>query len=365
MAEIQFKTGQELQFFQTLRKRVDAYFKDHNLSPNANTAMIVKTVILLSAYLLPFLALLIFPIPFGWALCIWILMGIAMAGVGMSVMHDANHGAYTASARLNNLIGLTANMIGGISANWKVQHNVLHHTYTNITGIDEDLDTNAILRLSPHTKHLHVHKAQWWYAFFIYAIGTLHWAILKDFKQHLQYQKSGLHKGTRTLNNWRFAKLIFLKAAYFFLFLGVPVLAGIPFLQVFTGFILMHATCGIILSVVFQLAHVVEETAFPMPDTKGNMEDSWAVHQLRTTMNFACNNKGLSWYVGGLNFQVEHHLFSRICHVHYPALAPIVKRTAQEFGFPYLEQRTFFGAFHSHIRLLKTRGITPIDEIMG
>jgi linoleoyl-CoA desaturase len=127
----------------------------------------------------------------------------------------------------------------------------------------------------------------------------------------------------------------------------------------------MHFTCGIILSIVFQLAHTVEETEFPLPDTTGSMEDSWAVHQLRTTMNFATKNKWLSWYVGGLNFQVEHHLFMRICHVHYPAIAPIVKQTAQEFGVPYLEKRTFSSAFLSHIRHLKKLGRTPLDEIMG
>ena len=82
-------------------------------------------------------------------------------------------------------------------------------------------------------------------------------------------------------------------------------------------------------------------------------------------MNFSRKNKILSWYVGGLNFQVEHHLFTRICHVHYPRIAPIVKQTAEEFGVPYLEYRTFGDAFRSHIRLLKEYGRTPIDEIMG
>jgi len=193
----------------------------------------------------------------------------------------------------------------------------------------------------------------------------MYWALVKDFKQFWGYRKRGLHKGAPAQHRWLFVRLLAAKLAYFFVFIGIPVLAGIPFWQVLIGFSLMHVVCGVVLSVVFQLAHTVEDTVHPMPNYTGNMEDSWAVHQLRTTMNFATKNKWLSWYVGGLNFQVEHHLFTRICHVHYPKIAPIVKQTAQEFGMPYLEKRTFWSAFNSHIRLLKTLGMTPMDEIMG
>ncbi len=365
MDNVKFKTGQDLRFFQTLRKRVDAYFQERHLSKHANAQMVIKSIILMAAYILPFLALVIFHIPFVYALPIWLLLGTAMAGIGMSIMHDANHGAYTSSERLNKFIGFTLNLIGGTSANWKVQHNMLHHTYTNITGLDEDIDTKTILRFSPHAPHRHIHKGQWWYAFLIYGIGTLYWALLKDFVQHWDYRKKGLHKGAAAKNNWLFARLIVAKLTYFFIFFGVTALVGIPFWQALVGFLVMHLACGIILSVIFQLAHTVEDTDYPMPDASGNMEDTWAIHQLRTTMNFACNNKWLSWYVGGLNFQVEHHLFSRICHVHYPAIAPIVKSTAHEFGVPYLEKRTFGGAFSSHVRFLKTLGMTPLNEIMG
>lgn len=365
MTEVKFKTGEELRFFHTLRNRVDAYFQDRKLSKNANTTMVIKTIVLLSTYTLPFVAILIFPLPFVVALSLWLLMGWAKAGVGMSVMHDANHGAYAKNEVTNKIIGFTLNAVGGASANWKVQHNMLHHTFTNITGVDEDIQTKVVLRLSPHSPHYAINKGQWWYAFFFYGISTMYWALVKDFKQYWAYRNHGLLKGRRAQKNWLFVRLVAVKLAYFFTFFGIPVLVGIPFWQALVGFAVMHFTCGIILSIVFQLAHTVEETDFPLPDTTGSMEDSWAVHQLRTTMNFATKNKWLSWYVGGLNFQVEHHLFMRICHVHYPAIAPIVKQTAQEFGVPYLEQRTFSSAFLSHIRHLKKLGRTPLDEIMG
>jgi linoleoyl-CoA desaturase len=365
MKEVKFKTGDEVQFFQTLRNRVEAYFQENNLSKNANAAMVVKTVVLISAYVLPFVAILVIPMSFGVAILLWLLMGWAMAGIGMSIMHDANHGAYSSSNRINKIIGRTLHAIGGTAENWKVQHNVLHHTYTNIQGIDEDIDTKVILRFSPHAQHRKIHKAQWWYAFGLYAISTIYWALIKDFKQHASYRKRGLHTQSSRENNKILAWLTFTKILYFFTFFGVPLLVGIPFWQTLVGFVVMHMACGLILSLVFQLAHTVEDTQYPLPDAQGNIDDSWAAHQLRTTMNFACSNRWLSWYVGGLNFQVEHHLFTRICHVHYPAIAPIVKQTAQEFGLPYLEKRTFGGAFNSHVRFLKTLGRTPsLDEIL-
>jgi linoleoyl-CoA desaturase len=219
----------------------------------------------------------------------------------MSVMHDANHGAYSANERINRIIGYTLNAIGGTELNWKVQHNMLHHTYTNITGMDEDIAQKVVLRFSPHAPHHKMHKEQWWYAFFFYGISTMYWALVKDFKQFLSYRRRGFHRGGAVQNNWLFVRLIATKLAYFFTFFGIPALAGLPFWQVLVGFVLMHVTCGIILSLVFQLAHTVGDTAYPMPDGMGNMEDSWAVHQLRTTMNFACDNRWLSWYVGGLN----------------------------------------------------------------
>jgi linoleoyl-CoA desaturase len=364
MADIKFKTGEEMQFFQILRDRVEAYFQDHNLSKNANAGMIVKTIILISAYVLPFIAILTFPMSFGLALLLWFTMGWAMAGIGMSVMHDAIHGAYSSNQRVNKIIGRVIHAIGGTAENWRVQHNLLHHTYTNIQGVDEDIEAKGILRFSPHGEHRHIHKGQWWYAFLLYAVSTIYWALVKDFKQHASYRKRGLHKDSRGENNKILASLTFTKLAYFFLFFGIPMLAGLVFWQVLIGFVVMHIACGLILSIVFQLAHSVEDTHHPQPDDEGNMVDSWAVHQLRTTMNFACNNKLISWYVGGLNFQVEHHLFMRICHVHYPAIAPIVKRTAQEFGMPYLEKKTLGSAFKSHVRLLKTLGRTPLDDLM-
>ena len=364
--EIKFRTGKDLEFYSILRSRIENYFEENGISRHANTAMVVKTIVLMAAYIIPFVFLLLYQPPFWMALLVWFIMGVALAGIGMSVMHDANHGAYSSNEKINTLVGYSLNLLGGAVDNWKMQHNMLHHTYTNITGKDEDIETKLILRFSPHAEHRKVHRFQWLYAFVFYSILTLYWGVAKDLVQYFGYKKKGLNRNNRMKNIWFLIRISLVKLTYFFVFLALPVLVtSIPFYQILIGFVLMHLLAGLILSVVFQMAHTVEETEFPMPDDNGSMENSWAIHQLKTTADFSQDNKLLSWYIGGLNFQVEHHLFPRICHVHYPAIAPIIEATAREHGIPYLVNRTFASAFRSHLAMLQKLGRPRLDEIMG
>jgi linoleoyl-CoA desaturase len=363
-SNVRFSTSNQSDFNKTLRKRVDDFFKSTGASRQANLAMKVKSVVLLSAYLVPLALLLIYSPTFWVGLGIWALMGVAVAGIGMAVMHDANHGAYSKNAKVNEFIGYTINLLGGASVNWKMQHNVLHHTYTNIAGKDNDIDGAGTLRFHPHGEAKEHHKRQWFYAFFLYAILTLFWAIAKDFIQYYRYQPERMRSSTPKQERLLLFKLIALKVFYFATFLGLPlVLTTIPVWQVLVGFVVMHLISGLILSVVFQLAHVVEDIAFPLPNAEGKMEDSWWAHQLRTTANFSGTNKLMTWYTGGLNHQVEHHLFPNICHVHYAQLAPIVRDTALEFGLPYQEYPTFMQAMRSHIVMLKRFGAPTLYDI--
>jgi linoleoyl-CoA desaturase len=249
--------------------------------------------------------------------------------------------------------------------NWKMQHNVLHHTYTNIAGLDEDIDTKLALKLSPHGKTTKAHRYQWIYAFFLYSILTLYWGLLKDLVQYIKYKKAGMNRQSAVKNTWWLVRTSAVKLLYFGVFIFLPIILGMPVWQAIAGFLVMHAVSGWILSVVFQLAHVVPDTYFPQPDSEGRIPYSWAEHQLRTTMNFSRQNKLLSWYVGGLNFQIEHHLFTKICHVHYPAISEIVKQTATEYGVPYYEKRTFGEALRAHIQFLRLQGVPKLSEIGG
>lgn len=202
--------------------------------------------------------------------------------------------------------------------------------------------------------------------FFLYGILTLYWVIAKDFIQYNTFIKSGVNRQTGGENRRLLLGLILIKLAYFGVLFAVPVLVfSIPFIEILSGFLLMHFAAGLVLTVIFQLAHSVEGTHYPLVNEKGIIENDWAIHQLETTVNFSPRNRWLSWYIGGLNFQIEHHLFPKVCHVHYPKLAPIVRQTALEFGLTYLENKSFGTALKSHIASLKRFGSPKFNEAIG
>ncbi len=344
-------------FYPTLRSRVNAYFTENNISRNANAAMVAKTVILLLVYLVP-LALLYFGgISSRWMVFgLWVIMGFGMAGIGMAVMHDANHGAYSKSTRVNNLIGYLLNMVGGNADFWKIQHNVLHHTYTNVDGADEDIDTPSFLRFSPHVERKWIHRYQHWYALFFYGFLTIPWITSKELQQLNDYRKKGLIPGGKPFRNLLIRSIVW-KIGYYTYLLVLPMLLT-PVSPWFTliCFLTMHYIASFLLGMIFQTAHVMPSLDFPKPDETGNLENNWAVHQLYTTTNYAPKSRFFAWFVGGLNFQVEHHLFPNICHVHYKRISAIVKETAREFGLPYHSQKNFLDAVRGHLHILKTLG---------
>lgn len=353
--------SQHAEFFATLSQRVNQYFTSRGIERTANGEMVFKTFFMFSLYFVPFALLLSGVAPtLGGQLVLWSAMGFGMAGIGLSIMHDANHGAYSKKPWVNNLLGLSLNLVGGHAVNWRVQHNVLHHTYTNVHDVDEDISPRGVLRMGPESKWRAMHRFQHLYAWFFYGLMTLVWVLAKDFFRLLKYQREGLLKKQKTTPAREWTVMILTKIIYFSYIFGLPmIILGLPFWQVLVGFLLMHYIAGFILAIIFQPAHVVEGTAYPEPDAKGNLENNWAIHQLHTTTNFGHRHRVFSWYVGGLNYQVEHHLFPNICHVHYRAIAPIVEQTAREFGLPYKTKETFLDAVVAHAAQLKLMGQKP------
>ena len=344
----------EKQFVIELRKNVNDYFKNNHISTKANTAMVIKTIALVSIYLVPYILILTIPMNLWIALGLSIIMGIGIAGVGMGVMHDACHGAYSKKNWVNHLLSGSLYLLGSNVLNWKIQHNVLHHTYTNITGLDEDINEKGPIRLSQNSPLKKYHRYQYMYAFFFYGLMTLT-MLINDFFRLFTYYKAGLVKSQNKEIVSEFFKMVFRKIAYMVIILGLPIwLTDFTWYQVLVGFLIMHWVASIILSFVFQMAHVVEGAEQPIVD--GDLHTDWHVHQLKTTSDFARNNTLLNWYVGGLNFQIEHHLFPNICHIHYTKIAPIVERISKEFGFPYNLKPSFSVAFLSHIHRLKELG---------
>ncbi|MCC6369509.1 MAG: acyl-CoA desaturase [Bacteroidia bacterium] len=338
-------------FYTELKKRVDNYFKDNNISKIGNVNMYIKTVFMFAAYLVPYFLLVfnVFDSKLMW-LFLAIIMGFSMAGIGLCVMHDANHGSYSKNTTFNKIIGyVSLNLLGGYSLNWKIQHNVIHHTYTNVHDQDEDSDPPAFMRFEPHAERKPMHKLQFLYAWFFYGLMTLMWSTTKDFKQITRYNRKGFLKGANAEFKKELPVLIVSKIGYYaYMLLPYFLVKEMSILEWLCGFVVMHYIAGLLLAMIFQPAHVVLETEFPLPSDEGNLENHWAEHQLRTTMNFATGDPIFTWLVGGLNHQVEHHLFPTICHVHYPKISKIVESTAKEFNIPYKKQKTFLGALWSH-----------------
>lgn len=354
--KIKFTNLEKSTFFPTLRQRVDQYFTSNNLCKSGGSEIIYKALFMLSLYLIPYLLILTGYFSNMAMLGLTVMMGLGVAGVGMSVMHDAIHGSLATSHVLNKIFGASIYLLGGNAYNWEVQHNRLHHTYTNIHEVDEDITGKFLLRLSYQEKQKYIHKFQHIYAFLLYSLMTLSF-LWKDFKEISLFNKMSASGMTKPFPRRELIRLILTKIAYVLFICAIPLyFTSLTFGQWLIGFMAMHCTAGMILSTVFQMAHVVEGVDQPEPNNSGNIENAWAVHQLQTTSNFAGKNRFLSWYIGGLDYQIEHHLFPSISHIHYHALSPIVRETAMEFGLHYNAKNNFTNALGSHIRMLKNMG---------
>lgn len=350
--------GQE-SFYNVMKEKVDEYFKSNNVTPYANTTMRIKTAVMLSLYFVPYLLMVtgtgaISPFLFY---AYWTLMGIGIVGIGASVMHDSNHGSYSSNKYINSFLGNVLNVLGGYARNWRIQHNVLHHTYTNLDGLDEDIEGTKLIRMSPHKPLMRMHRYQHIYAWFLYSLMNLMWVIVKDYKLIFRYSKQGLLQKEKITLKKAFIELSLLKVAYVGYVIVLPILfSGMPWQHVLGGFVLMHMIAGLSLACIFQPAHVMETSEYPLPSEDRKIANNWAAHQLLNTTNFAPGSKITSWFIGGLNYQIEHHLFPHICHVHYPQLSKIVKSVAEEHNIPYNVQPTVLQALILHGKMLHHLG---------
>lgn len=346
-------------FYDDLKKNIEAYFRDNNIAKNGNRKMVMKSITIILMYLVPYgvmvsgVASSSLFLYFG----LWFLMGIGMVGIGCSVMHDANHGSYSKNKFLNAMLGRIATLVGGYHVTWRLQHNILHHTYTNIEGLDDDIEAGGMLRFSPHAPRHKAYKYQHIYAWVLYCFLTLQWATIKDFKQVYDYHQKGLLRKEKKSLGVTMFQLSLYKLAYYAYIIVLPILfSGVSWGYVILGFVLMHFVAGFLLSAIFQLAHVMEDCEFPLPSGDRKIENNWAVHQVLNTANFSPKSKIMSWFIGGLNRQIEHHLFPNICHIHYVDIAPIVKKTILDHGLPYYEQPNFIAALTKHGEMLKKLG---------
>jgi linoleoyl-CoA desaturase len=281
-------------------------------------------------------------------------LACAMAAVGFNVMHDGGHRAYASSITVNRAMAFSLDLLGGSSYFWRYKHGIAHHNYPNISGSDDDVYIGFLGRLTPSDRRRGFHRFQHLYIWPLYAFMAIKWQVLDDFvaivKPGIADTQVPRPSGAEFALFWT-GKLLFWGFA-----IGLPLLFH-PWPRVVALFLLTGAILGILLSVVFQLAHCLEEATFADPPPPGQaLASDWATHQVESTVDFARGNGLLTWFIGGLNFQIEHHLFPRVCHTHYPALSRIVERVCVKHGVRYMAHPTAGKALRSHFRWLRKLG---------
>lgn len=345
-----------------LRRRIDAYFEQSGRRKRDCPQLYVKTVILLTAFVGLYVLLVFFARTWWQALPLAVLLGFATAGIGLNIQHDGGHDAYSDRPWINRLTAMTLDLIGGSSYVWRYRHTVLHHTYVNITGHDSDVDLGALGRVTPYQKRLPIHRWQHLYMWPLYGLMAIRWQIFGDYLDVIRGEVSG-HPISRP-KGWDLALLLGGKATFLALALGLPMLLH-PWWVVLIFYAVAGMVVGITLSVVFQLSHIVEEAEFIPPSDTNRIENAWAIHQVESTVDFSRRSRLAAWLLGGLNYQIEHHLFPRICHVNYPAMSRIVEQTCRDFGVEYHEHPTFAAGVASHFRWLRRMGLPEQPPVRG
>jgi linoleoyl-CoA desaturase len=348
------KFGASIGFLKSLRSKVDDYFTATGLKRRDCPRMYVKTAVIMTWFIASYLGLILLAATWWQALLLAISLGFAIAAIGFNIQHDGGHHAYSDRRSINRLSAMTLDMLGGSSYVWDQKHNVIHHTYANITGFDEDIQLGFLGRLTPHQPRLKFHRLQHFYLWILYGFIVIKWSLYDDYRD-LVTGKIGEQKFPRPkgmdLVQFVFGKILFATLAFV-----LPIMLH-GFLPVLLFYLIASFVQGVTLSVVFQLAHCVEESSFPLPNKDvGKMDNEWAIHQVETTVDFAQKSRLVSWYTGGLNFQIEHHLFPRICHVHYPALSKLVAATCDEYGVRYQAHDKLSAGIASHFRWLREMG---------
>lgn len=335
-------------FSKSLKNNVNLYFKNNKQKKTGTPKLFLKSSILITTFCVIYILLLTNLMHWSVNILLCLLFGVNLAAIGFNIMHDAGHNSFSSDKNLNHILSYSLNLLGGNIYFWKLKHNIAHHTFTNIEGHDHDIEVK-FMRIHPDQTLKNHHRYQTVYFPILYGVSYLAWIFYQDYEKYFSQR---LGKDSDKFNFPTKEKRIFWisKILHFTLFLIFPIIC-VGIVPTLIGLTIAGIVCGFCLATVFQLAHVVEGTEFKTIG-ENKVEQDWMIHQIQSTSNFATSNKFLTWILGGLNFQVEHHLFPKISHVHYPALNQIVKMTCKEFNISYNEHRTIRDSLKSHLKMI-------------
>ena len=347
-------TGTPHTFHSDLKRRINAYFEDRGKASTGNGKLYLKAILLGASFIGLYIHLVFYTPATLWAILESVLLGCVISAIGFNIMHDGAHGSFSTKKWVNVMAAFSLNILGGNSFIWNTKHNIIHHSFTNVDGVDDDIAIQPWMRMSRTQKRHPLHKYQHLYFWLLYSLLYILWIFLLDYNKYFRSKVGQMPlKKMKTADHITFWSFKVINA---FLFVGLPIYK-LGFMPWLTGFLIATTVAGFVISIVFQLAHTVEHTDFPVADVMtGKIENEWAIHQVNTTANFATRNKVVSWLVGGLNFQIEHHLFPKISHVHYPAISKIIRQACDDHGIRYVEYPRMHQAIASHLHFLKQMG---------
>ena len=341
-------------FIQDTRREVEQYLSRGRTRLRGAIQLYAKAPIALALTAVSWSALM-FLQP-GIVLASLCLLGLVLGSMltAFCVQHDANHGSYFRKRRWNHLVGWSADAFLGFSSYaWRVKHNVAHHTYTNVDGFDDDATQVPLLRFAPSQPVRPWYRFQQYYIWPMYMLMGLRWQIAGDLAAFRRGRVG--ESALRPPRGWTLAGVVVGKAIFLTWALVIPMLVY-PWWGVVAAYLGFTMITSLIMATTFQLAHCVQEASFASPDELRDERRVWAVHEVETTVDFCPRNPVLTWMLGGLNFQIEHHLFPKVPHTHYPKIAEIVRRNCDLHGVRYSFHPSLGGALRSHFLHLRAMG---------
>lgn len=349
--------NQDDPFFQELHTEVNQYLQQQLNGPYANYLNVVKGVLYLSLFWGSYATILGSGLP-DWAILIgYAAMGIFGLFIAFNISHDAAHGTLSRQPWLNKLTYyLTFNPLGTDAYLWGIRHNQSHHLFPNVDGVDVDIDSNFLVRLSPNRPLLKHHHWQHLYAPILYGLFTLQWVFIKDWhylsRKNLANLRNIRHPKTEV------AGVIVAKIFHFTYLVLIPICLGLSVWVVVAGYLLYHVAMSYFFLFTNIMNHHSEEAEFPQRDAEGYLPGSWAQHQITTCLDFHPRSQVWTFFFGGFNAHAAHHLFPNVCHVHYPAISGMIARLSKKHGVRY-HQSDWWRALISHFKHLKALGQTP------
>ncbi len=355
MNKIKFHFGATSPFFNSLNKDVELLIQRNNYLVKARRLLWIKMIFYVSLHLSCYVILYALPHTSLVSFILnYVCIGLSGILLAFNVSHDACHGTFSKSKKVNYwLYHLSFNTQGTNAYLWKVRHTASHHLFPNVDGCDADIDNNPMIRLSPQHPIRRHQKFQHLYALFIYCIYTLHWFLFKDLLYLTQKKVANLGDKKYPLKEWI---LFFVwKTVYVFLLLVLPVLMGYPFEKIIIAFFVMHIADSLFFIHSLIATHLCMETQFPRPDKDGFLPHDYFTHQLATSLDFSPNNLFFNWVFGGFNSHAAHHLYPKLPHTIYPYITPLIEKKAIEFNVQY-NRLTLIKAIKSHYKYLKIMG---------